>query len=153
LRLFELLKPIKKTLYVSRTLLNADDIKKWAKHQGFDACVSNDEMHVTIVYSRKEVDWSKTFPKENDVEIFYDKKHPRSIEKFGEDKNAVVLTFHSKELSLRNKFFIEDIGCSKDHEFKPHVTITYDGKDIDIAGMKPYTGVLKFGPETFEEVK
>jgi hypothetical protein len=141
-----------KTLYVCRHLLNADDIKAWAKKQGFETCLPNDMMHVTVIHSKQEVDWDKTTPLEDDLEVKNKKKHPRSLQKFGEKKDIVVLTFYSKELSKRHKE-LRDIGCSFDYpQYKAHITITYDGKDVDIAGMEPYEGVLEFGPESFDEI-
>jgi hypothetical protein len=153
MRLYEITKKRdEKTLYVCRPLLNADDVKKWARKQGFETCVPADTMHVTVIYSKQKVNWDKTEPLKDDIKVEKNKNNPRSLQKFGEKKNVVVLTFYSKELSKRYKEF-RDIGCSFDYpEYKAHITITYDGKDIDIAGMEPYEGTLKFGPEIFDEI-
>ena len=153
MRLDEITKKRKeKSLYVSRHLLNADDLKKWAKDQGFEKCLADDEFHVTIAYSKQEVEWEKTSPDEADLLVESDEDHPRELHKFGEDKDIVVLVFYSKELLKRHKEFL-DIGCSYDFpDYKAHVTITYDGKDVDLAGMEPYEGDLLFGPEKFEEI-
>jgi hypothetical protein len=140
-----------KTLYVCRPLLNADDLKAWAKDQGFETCVPDDMMHVTVIHSKREVKWTEK-PLKDEVECEPDKDHPRSLQKFGEKKDIVVLTFYSKNLLYRHETFM-DMGCSFDFpDYKAHVTITYDGKDVDIAGMEPYDGDLIFGPEIFEEI-
>jgi hypothetical protein len=37
-------------------------------------------------------------------------------------------------------------------EYQPHVTITYEGSDLDLSKVEPYRGELVFGPEIFAEV-
>ena len=37
-------------------------------------------------------------------------------------------------------------------EYQPHITITWDGRDIDLANVEPYTGPIVLGPEIFAEV-
>jgi hypothetical protein len=139
----------KKTLYVARDVLNGDEIIKWAKAQGFNKCVSPDDMHVTIAYSKRKVNW-------NDIPDSFDHVQSkddgeRHIEKLGEGE-AVVLRFENADLSRRWQE-IMDAGASWDWEsYKPHVTITYDGKTMDIDDIEPFTGVIKLGPEKFEEL-
>jgi hypothetical protein len=143
----------KKNLYVSRNLLNGEDLQKWAKEQGFETCLPEDQMHVTIIHSKKEIEWDQTEPVEDELTVEDDEKHPRSIEKFGEKKDIVVLKFHSKELSDRHYEFVDDFGCSCDFpDYKAHITITYQGSDVDIAGIEAYEGDLIFGPELFDEI-
>jgi hypothetical protein len=153
MRLIEVTKKRKeKTLYVCRPLLNVNDIKKWAKDQGFEYCLPDDEFHVTIIHSKQKVEWEKTFPDNADLVVSKDKDHPRELCKFGKDKDVVVLIFYSKDLKIRHKEFL-DIGCASDFpDYKAHISITYDGEDVDIAGMKPYEGELLFGPEQFDEI-
>jgi hypothetical protein len=44
-------------------------------------------------------------------------------------------------------------GASFDfEEYQPHVTITYQGGDLDLSKVEPYRGKLVFGPEIFSEV-
>ena len=152
MRLNEFVDDKKRSLYVSRKILNGKELKKWAKEQGFETCIPPEEMHITIIHSKKKVDCSKCFPKENNVEVEFEKEHPRFIKKFGEKKDTVVLVFHSKELALRHKYFTDEIGCVSDYSFQAHISITYNGKDIDIAGMQPFEGTLEFGPEIFDEI-
>jgi hypothetical protein len=41
-------------------------------------------------------------------------------------------------------------GASHDFdEYQPHVTITYEGSDLDLSKVEPYRGELVFGPEIF----
>lgn len=130
-------------LYVSRKLINADDLINWAKANGFTKTVPPDQMHVTLVYSKTPVDWSQFTPHEGRV---INLKSDRSLKHF--DKGAVVLTFDSEALKKRHQEFM-DGGASFDYdEYTPHVTISYEGNgSVD---PKPYSGELIFGPEIFE---
>jgi len=138
---------MKETLYCSRQLLNGNEIVEWAKSQGFDNCLHPDQMHVTIVYSKKKLDWSTIEPNSNRLII---KGGKRSLDIF--DKSAVVLKFQSNKLLDRWEFFRE-IGASWDYDdYKSHITITYNGlpSGMGVSDIIPYTGDLVFGPEILE---
>ena len=133
------------TLYVSRKVINAAEIIKWAKDQGFKETLSESDLHVTIAYSRTAMDWmSIGEPWNSKIEIA--EGGPRLTEKFGDAK---VILFKSSDLEWRHKSII-DAGASWDHaEYQPHITISYgDMPNV----IKPYTGKIILGPEIFEEV-
>lgn len=142
-----------KTLYVSRDVVNASDILKWAKEQGFGTTLPADDLHVTIAFSRSPVDWMKI----GESWSFGDAKGnlminpggPRLMERFGD---AVVLLFGSSDLSWRH-MSIREAGASWDHdEYQPHITITYKIGDVDLSKVEPYRGKIILGPEIFREV-
>jgi HK97 family phage portal protein len=147
-------KDTKRTLYVSRQLLNAEDLIAWAKTQGFAATLTAADMHVTVAFSRASVDWSATPARSDTVRIppTADRAGERSVERLG-DKGAVVLRFESAELTDRWQEF-RDAGASWDWPgYKPHVTLTYQAPaDLDVATLAPYQGELRFGPERFATV-
>lgn len=157
MRLFEFVST--KTLYVSRELLNTDDITLWAASQGLKTMLFPNDLHVTVCYSKQPVTWD--IEKQNDVLVLpgldelqedEQKTFVREMEMFGKDKNILVLRFSSEELLERNQEF-RDHGCSYDFpEYKSHLTISYNGADIDISDIKPYTGRLEFGPEIYKEI-
>jgi len=66
---------------------------------------------------------------------------------------AIVLRFASPMLKYRNESMVERGASSKWPEYKPHITLTYDGGDFDVEGVEPYTGELKFGPEIFQPIR
>jgi phage-related protein (TIGR01555 family) len=142
-----------RTLYVRRDLLNQKDLKAWAKKQGFKTSLT--DMHVTIAYSKEPVDWITMgsdwgSPSDSDGKVTVSAGGPRVMEKFGK---AVVLAFACTDFSYRNRSMLNR-GATWDHEdYTPHITITYDGGDLDIMHMKAYDGPLEFGPEIFEEIK
>jgi phage-related protein (TIGR01555 family) len=142
-------KPI--PLYVQRKLLNADEVIRWAKAQGFKSTLDPADMHVTVLYSRTPVDPIKmgtTWSGNDKGEIRITPGGPRAVEPLGD--TAVVLLFASDDLSWRHRGMIE-AGASHDfNEYQPHVTLTYEAGDVDLDAIKPYTGALRFGPELFE---
>lgn len=131
-------------LYVCREVLNPNDLIEWAKEQGFKQCLHASEYHVTIAYSKTPVDWDNWSPLENKFKY---KKKEREIKKFGD---CIVLAINSDYLTTRWQEFI-DGGCSWDYDdYSPHITITYDGADIDPSDIKPFTGEILFGREIFK---
>ena len=140
-------------LYVSRKLVNADEFLTWAKGQGFKAPV--DDLHVTVLYSRQSVDWMKmgdNWSSDQNGNLTVPAGGARIVEPLGTD-GAVVLLFSSTDLQWRHRNMVE-AGASHDYEeFQPHVTITYDAGDVDLAKVEPFRGKLVFGPEIFEEIR
>lgn len=133
-----------RTLYIRRDVMNAAEITRWAKAQGFTDIVP--DLHVTIVYSRAPVDWF-SLPTSWEEEIRLPKGGPRSMETFGEAK---VLLIASNYLRWRNEEII-GAGASTDFpDYQPHVTISYGPMPENVT---PYTGKIVLGPEIFEEVK
>lgn len=149
-----------RTLYVRRDVLNAKELIAWAKGQGFKTTVTPEQMHVTIAYSRRPVDWMRigseisyapTASTGKPGELWVPAGGPRLVEPLG-DSGAVVLMFSNDSLSYRNQY-IQDKGASWDYEgYQPHITITYDRGQLDLSKVKPFAGEIRLGPEIFEEV-
>jgi phage-related protein (TIGR01555 family) len=135
-----------RTLYVRRDVLNKAEIVRWAKSQGFTDVVP--DLHVTIAYSRKPVDWFKVGTSWSDkVEI--GAGGPRQMERFG-DYSVLLIT--ASELRWRHQEII-DAGASWDYEdYQPHISIQIGG-DVDLSKVVPYQGRIVLGPEVFEEVR
>lgn len=136
-------------LYVSRRVLNATEIRQWARAAGITSLVVADELHATICYSTRPLDWMAVGqPWEEEIDI--PAGGPRVLELFG-DGGAVVLRFASSALQWRHKEF-KEAGASWDHaEYAPHITLSYSG--VIPEGATAYQGRIKLGPEIFEEIK
>lgn len=159
-----------RTLYVYRQLLNPEDVIAWAKEQGFGSTLRPEDMHVTITYSKKPVNWMKMGGfwgwGPDTAQHLVPPGGPRLVERFGkprplaegkgqekDDKAAVVIVFTSGHLEQRHRE-MREAGASWDHDgYFPHVTFTYDGAEIDLDQVTPYRGELRFGPEVFEPVE
>lgn len=144
-----------RTLYVQRKLLNAAEFIAWAKAQGFETTTPAEDLHVTVAFSRRPVDWMKageTWNSDRDGKLTIPPGGARIVEPLG-DKGAVVLLFNSSELSWRHEAIKRDADATWDFpSYQPHVTITYAGADLDLSKVEPYRGKLVFGPELFSEV-
>lgn len=139
-----------KTLYVSRPLINADELKEWAKEHLNCESLKAEDMHVTVAFSKDKVDWNELEPKNTELRVGVEKAYPEPLG----DKGAVVLKFTSGMLKKRWKEFCDN-GASWDYEdYQPHVTVTYsyEGDIEKLKKVEPFTGVFNFGPEIFKEV-
>ena len=133
-------------LYVSRPLRNVAAIKRWAAEQGIANV--DDDLHVTVLYSRTPVDPFALGSSWNEV-LTIPEGGPRAVQQLGE---KVVLRFSSDDIEWRHRSMIER-GASHDYpEFLAHVSIA-DAEGVDIEAVEPYTGELVFGPEIFREIE
>lgn len=143
-----------RTLYVSRKLINAPEFIRWARAQGFTSTLPAEDLHVTVLFSRQQVDWMRmgaTWSENEKGELTVAPGGARLVEPLG-DKGAVVLLFNSSSLSWRHEEMVRN-GASHDFdEYQPHVTISYAGGDMDLSKVEPYRGELRFGPEIFAEL-
>lgn len=138
-----------KPLYVSRPLVNAEEFLAWAKEQGFKQPMPVEEFHVTLAYSKEPVDWNAIPSGKPTINA---EGGLRRVDRLG-DEGAVVLHFDCAELSERWKE-IANAGAKWGYPtYQPHVTITYDGGDVDLSKVKPFSGVLLFGEEAFKEIE
>lgn len=156
-----------RTLYVSRPLLNADELIAWAREQGFRSTLLPEDMHVTVAFSKTPIPWEdvpRTAAEERELAVpetdegdaayYGDARGPgwRLVKPLGSE-GAVVLCFWSDELTERWAEIVK-AGASWDYpEYVPHVTITYDGGGPAPEAVKPYLGRLVFGPERVKEIE
>lgn len=139
-------------LYIYRRLINADDLIAWARSQGFTAMLAAADLHVTQAYSKRPVNWMQCgnfwgWPDEK-AGLVVAAGGPRMVERLGD--SAVALVFYAGLLENRWRD-LRDKGCSWDFDsYFPHVTLTYNGGDLDLSMIEPYRGELRFGPEIFE---
>src|SRR5690606_11822548 len=121
-----------RTLYVSRPLLNAQELIDWAKGQGFETTVEAGDLHVTLAFSKRPVDWmavpSAWSPAGDDGTLTVPPGGARLVEPLG-NGGAVVLLFSSGNLAYRHGE-IERAGATWDFpQYQPHVTITWNAPD------------------------
>lgn len=137
-----------RSLYVRRDVVNAAEIIKWAKDQGFKTTLQPGDLHVTITYSKTVVDWMKMGQTWTD-KLEIPAGGARLMDQFGE---AVVLLFNGSELSWRHEE-MKRAGASYSHpEYQPHITISWEKGDLDLSKVEPFRGKIVFGPEIFEEI-
>ncbi|TPM39595.1 phage portal protein [Mesorhizobium sp. B2-3-4] len=141
-----------RTLYVRRDVVNAAEIKAWAREQGIPDLVP--DLHVTIVYSRTPIDWIKAgnaseWGPANNGQLLIPPGGPRVVEPLG--NMTAVLMFASSQLCWRHEEIVR-AGASHDFEdYQPHISLTKAA--VDLTKIEPYRGKIVLGPEVFEEVK
>lgn len=141
----------RRTLYVSRRLLNPEAVRAWAASQGLESTLAPGSMHVTVAYSKEPVDWSELTPR-TDAVVATGGTRVWQFPARSTPNGALVLKFESGELADRWRE-LKDAGASWDFStYEPHVTLTYSVPEADVAAIKPYAGPLIFGPEEFAEV-
>lgn len=138
-----------RTLYVRRDVVNKSDIIRWAKSQGFTDIVP--DLHVTIAYSRKAVDWFEVGTSYAD-RLDIPAGGPRQMEALGPTGDYKALLMTAWELVWRHEQIVEK-GASWDWpDYQPHISIQVGG-DVDLSKVEPYQGKIILGPEIFSEVR
>jgi phage gp29-like protein len=142
-------------LYIYRPLLNTAPVLKWAREQKIPGIEKASDLHVTVCYSREPVDWfdmPEEWHGDEKGNFVVRRGGPRKVERFGQ--KAIVLMFASRHLQWRHADLVE-AGATHDWpEYLPHITIAYDESgDFDPSTVEPYTGELRFGPETWEALQ
>ncbi|MGE3582873.1 MAG: hypothetical protein AB7J28_15835 [Hyphomonadaceae bacterium] len=136
------------SLYVHRPVLNGADIVRWARAMGFSQTLAPDDIHITIAYSREPMEWPA--PHIDHLTIY--PMSPRRVEPLG-DEGAVVLHLGEVPILEQRWRALRAHGASWDYDgYQPHVTISYEGGDADLAHVIPFMGAILLGPEVFAEV-
>lgn len=140
-----------KALYVRRDVLNAKEIIAWAKGQGLETTLPADDMHVTVCFSRKPVDWLAAGRRGEELSAW---DGERRIMALGPEGEAIVLQFRSEVLHRRWAEFLA-AGATWDWpEYHPHITLTYNKpEDLPLSSIQVYDGPIRLGPEIFEELE
>ncbi len=131
-------------LYISRPVLNVDEVMRWAASQGLQTMLL--DLHVTILFSKQPVMWWAFTPDLRILRVTGSTGDDRKWEKFG---TACVQRFDCPELTTRQRMWL-NAGASSDFpDYKAHVTITYNDPQ---KAVEPYTGAFVLGPEIFKDI-
>lgn len=162
-----------RTLYVSRTVKNAEELRAHFRAQDIDPMTPAEEMHVTIAYSRTPLDWSRVEPIWNwdwTEELVVPEGGMRLMELFGktDPKRFLVLQFSNAQLSWRHQDVLNAGGSWDFPSYEPHVSVTTDvaqswGEPVGYEGrvgwesrlreLEPWRGRIVLGPEIWREVE
>lgn len=130
-----------KSIYVSRKVVNPESIAKWALDNNYKDI--QDDLHVTVAYSKKPVDETKIELDDNNITV---PLSGRALDHFG-DFN--VLLIQSDELQDRWDYFVNQ-GCSWDYpNYSPHISFS---KDEELSTTYPFLGEIILGPEIMEDL-
>ena len=141
---------MKRSIYISRKVLNGEVIHEWAKTQGFRSCVPQQDMHVTVAFDKRKHDW-RDLPLYRDDGIDVVDPDERSVSLFR--NGAVVIEIFSTELTARWAELLNSGLHWKHADYRPHITFTYDlPEGLDPLKVAPFDGVIKLGPEVVTDV-
>jgi len=90
----------------------------------------NQDLHCTIIYSQK--------PQKEEVQVKEYKAIGtfKEFNLFGPDKNVLVAEINSPDLIRRNKDLVKEYNFISDFdEYKSHITLVYNAKNIDINSL------------------
>lgn len=130
-------------LYVSRPVVNGKRWFDWAVKAGIPNPVPADRMHVTVVYSRKDV---KCRPQTDTYDVSTDRA---VIQRLGADGSVLVLVWDDCYLSDRHWFFRANGATSDWAGYRVHVTLSYDAGDYEIPDdmLAQMPEMIVLGPE------
>ena len=105
-----------------------------------------EDMHCTLIYSKKEQKGPVQTKEYEAVATFL------HFNKF-DDGNVLVAEIKSDTLVRRNKELTEEYNFVSDFdEYRPHFTLSYEAKDIDINSLPPMDFAMYFDSESVEEL-
>lgn len=100
-----------------------DKIMSLIKKMGIPNPISREDIHLTLLYSRKYLPNYKA-AQDTDMWAYPDDFH---IFKGFDDKEILVLLLKSDDAHKRHKFLMKEHGATYDYpEYKPHITLSYD---------------------------
>lgn len=133
-------------LFVSRSLLNPDDVLEWAQSEGFQRPIRASALHVTVALSREPLPWREIPACDGHLSVPRGRR--RLVRQFS---GVAVLIFGCRKLRQRHAQFRRH-GAKWEHPtYQPHVAFAIDDGDRDLSLVRPYAGPLLFGPEAFKE--
>ncbi len=107
----------------------------------------NEDQHCTLIYSKKPLNISPILPQYSCKVSF------KGFSLFGPNKDTLVAEVKSAKLTYRNKKLVQDYGFVSDYsEYKPHFTLGYEAKDVDLSKLPPIDFPIEFENETVENL-
>lgn len=132
--------------------VSASRICGWFSMCGFEVLLPSD-LHTTLMYDESH-DFGEYAPKVVKERLFAPAPVAKvtGFEKFGSEKDCLVMTLESKDLDAIHKE-LKGVGLKHSYpSFRAHITLSYDGKDIKTSNleMPPFPVVFNPWIETSE---
>lgn len=132
-------------LYGYRNVINNEEIIEYFRKQGVEDLVDPKSLHVTVIYSKKDVDEKSIKVDNNSLYYIPENTH---LEKFGD---YLVMVVNSPYLQDRFKYF-ESKGCSYDYpKYKPHISLC-ENFTGNIETLTPFKKPIFLTKEKIEEL-
>jgi len=129
---------MKTPLWLSRPLINVEDVYSWLRDAGVKKAIPADQLHLTLATVRDPVEWDN-LPLQQDELVFPEGEKPVQI--FAWTIKALV--FSNEQITKRHAQLLELYPTIDHPDFRPHLSL-YKGGRMPKA---VYRGPLIFGPE------
>jgi 2'-5' RNA ligase len=122
-------------------------LRKFAREIKVPNILANEDMHITVIFSRNHIDNYKPLGKlDPTIEVEVNTLTVFQNEEEG-SKRILVVTLKAPELTKRHNEIMKEPGATYDFDsYIPHVTLSYDCGDFDETGH----GIKKFFKEPLE---
>jgi hypothetical protein len=119
-------------IYISRPVLNADAWVKWMEKFGVPNPLPADQMHVTVIASRKDL---RTRPMQMTHTVFTSGEfYPGHVAFFGPEANVLAYTWACDWTLTDRHYALQSMGATSDWpEYRPHITLSYDAKGFELS--------------------
>jgi len=123
-----------------------ENIKKYCSEHLPDIEMT-DDLHSTVIYSKK--------PHEKKIkrDQCRCKWNPGKFAKYWDDKESLVIEIDSEDMQSMNNKMMEEHDFVTDYpEYKPHITLTYAWKEIDIDSLPPMEFPIEMEHQVIENL-
>jgi hypothetical protein len=139
-------------LYVSRSVLNGKEWHDWAVKYGVPDPLAADDLHVTVLYSSKDV---KLIPDKTVRTIYVGPGgyEPACFVKLGPKDQSLAVCFWDYALWDRHHAFIRSGAVHSWPDYRPHMTLSNAAGDFEISDEALAAAPLQInlGPEVYDE--
>lgn len=133
---------------------NEQAILRFIKEQNIPNAIPQDDIHITLVYSKKHLPTYQTVGAISEIAT------PKKFTKFtsnpgdGTDKKqCLVLLVNSDFLHDRQAELVSDYGATSDFDsYSPHITFSYDVGDFDVTQLGDFDGDIDLVEEYHERL-
>lgn len=129
---------------------SAAQVKEFMRNNSIPVPLPKSKLHVTVIYSRKELPDFKPKGKLEDPIVVV----PEKFALFGESKNALVVKIKSPDLVKRHKEIMKEHNATFDYDvYEPHISLSYDCVGFDVSSLDlEELGPLEIVEEYEEEI-
>ena len=146
MRTFNSMTKYENGVYISLNMKSESILKlEEYMNDNLGGCELTHELHCTLIYSKKE------YVGDIETNVYEVSCEPKRFSFFGPEKDVLVIELNSKFLEKRNNELKKKYGFVSDFEiYKPHCSLSYNCKDIDLDMLPPIDFDIIFHEETVE---
>lgn len=140
----------KKPLFVGRKVEKESAVKlrKFAHELGLTSALPVEDMHMTVVFSKTEVNWHDL--EADNKKIIVTLSH---LEMLGQNKDVLALNIKDYPyLNRRNKYYLDNGATSDWPDYKPHITLSWKASGLNVDLTKKFNDQIILEAEYFDDI-